>query len=194
MHRCYVCTSARTGSTHARFVHGKQKYHKVKRKDTSPRDILQKTDGEGTLKQPLVVFWCLSGPWPIKSRPVLTKSPHRHRPRYKWHEAGLSRTDPGTSLRLDALICEPFLPCFAHRPFPGRPVEWATYPDNNTVWQRDLETDVPCHWRGAGEDMVPHMHTVCVSLRTHTHTDRDWMVEWWFWVGDWVVELVRGGG
>lgn len=34
------------------------------------------------------------------------------------------------------------------------PVECATSPDSNSEWQLDLETDVPCHWRGAEEEMV----------------------------------------
>lgn len=37
---------------------------------------------------------------------------------------------------------------------PDRPVERETYPDSNSVWQGDLETDVLCHWRGAEEEMV----------------------------------------
>lgn len=50
--------------------------------------------------------------------------------------------------------------------FPGWPIEWVTYPDSNTLWQRDLETDVSCHWHGADEEMVSRVQAVYLSVRT----------------------------
>lgn len=49
---------------------------------------------------------------------------------------------------------------------PGRPLEWVTYPDSNALWQRDLETDVSCHWHGSDEEMVSLVHAVYLSVRT----------------------------
>lgn len=63
--------------------------------------------------------------------------------------------------------------------FPDWPIEWVTYPDSNTLWQRDLETDVPCHWHGADEEMVSRVHTVYVSMKTEG--EGDWMLGWWCW-------------
>lgn len=35
------------------------------------------------------------------------------------------------------------------------------------MWQGDLETDVPCQWRGADEEMAsPRAHSVYVSMTT----------------------------
>ena len=41
------------------------------------------------------------------------------------------------------------------------------------MWQGDLETDVPCHWHGAEEEMVSHVHKVYVSIRTEGEGDRE---------------------
>lgn len=50
--------------------------------------------------------------------------------------------------------------------FPGWPIEWVTYPDSNTLWQRDLETDVSCHWHGADGEMVSRVHALYLSVGT----------------------------
>ena len=111
-----------------------------------------------------------------------------------------SRMDLGTSFRLDALIqASPALLC--PQAFPDWPVEWATYPDSNTVWQGDLETDVPCHWHGADEEMVSHVRTViCVCEDGGRDRQREKLNAWLAMLGgrkeeqQWVVVMVAGGG
>lgn len=77
-----------------------------------------------------------------------------------------SRMDLGTSFRLDALTSESSPALLCPQAFADWPVEWATYPDSNAVWQGDLETDVLCHWRGAEEEMLSNLHTVYASIKT----------------------------
>lgn len=73
------------------------------------------------------------------------------------------------------------------------------------MWQGDLETDVPCQWRGAEEEMVPHVHTVYICVyedRRERETERETErlsgdvgeEEGGAAVGGWVVvEVVVGG-
>lgn len=92
--------------------------------------------------------------------------------RYKWHEAGkagwtwgqVSAWTPSYTPASSTLLCP--------RAFPGWPIEWVTYPDSNTLWQRDLETDVSCHWHGADEEMVSRAHAVYLSARTEGGRER----------------------
>lgn len=112
-----------------------------------------------------------------------------------------SRMDLGTSFRLDALIFWAGRALLCPQAFPNWPVEWVTYPDSNTVWQGDLETDVPCHWHDAVEEMASRVRTqyICVSTKTEGEGDREGnsMLEWQHWKegggGQWVVEVACVG-
>lgn len=103
-------------------------------------------------------------PWcPLTYKLMLARASQN---RYKWHEAGkagwtwgqVSAWTPSYSPASSTPLCP--------QAFPGWPIEWVTYPDSNTLWQRDLETDVSCHWHGADEEMVSHAHAVYLSART----------------------------
>lgn len=182
-----------------------QKFHKVKQKDTSIGDAQQKTrTARGHEQAAFSCFWCLAALWPTNSLSMLAKSPqhtHTHTDKQIQMAWGRqSRMDLGTSFRLDALIqASPALLC--PQAFPDWPVEWATYPDSNAVWQGDLETDVPCHWHGADEEMVSHEHTViCVYEDRGRDRQREKLNAWLAMLGgrkeeqQWVVVVVVRGG
>ena len=41
------------------------------------------------------------------------------------------------------------------------------------MWQGDLETDVPCHWHGAEEELLSRTNTVYVSMKKKRETKRE---------------------
>lgn len=69
-----------------------------------------------------------------------------------------------------------------------------TYPDSNTLWQRDLETDVSCHWHGADEEMVSRVHAVYLSVRTEGGREGEWMLDWRCWRKKGGAVAGSGGG
>lgn len=165
MHHRQLRTAAGGRNTHKGLCTTHTSTTKSKRKTKASETIctLKARRCRGHFKAAFSCFWCLGALWPTNS---CLQEPHKTRTnRYKWHEAG-KQDGPG----------DKFPPGRPHTPasstpvcpqaFPGWPIEWVTYPDSNTLWQRDLETDVSCHWRGADEEMVSRLHALYLSLRT----------------------------
>lgn len=158
IHRCGKGKRARG------FVLDAHKCCKVKEKDGSIRDTQQKAQRtEDISRQPWVVFDALA-PSDLQTHGCQSLTKHT-----------LTDTNGTRQARQDG-PGDKFPPGRPHTPasstplcpqaFPGWPIEWVTYPDSNTLWQRDLETDVSCHWHGADEEMVSLVHAVYLSVRT----------------------------
>lgn len=148
---------------------------------------------EGTQKQPLDVFDALVLSDLQNPRLCLQNVACKHTKGMRQSKQDI----PGDKFPAECphIPASPALLC--PRAFLDWPVEWATQPDSNSVWQGDLETDVPCHWHGTENEMVSCVHTVYISMKTKGEKDRErnCMLElrvrrrssggWWRWWGRW---------
>lgn len=195
MHHWQLRTAAGRRNTHKRLctTHTHTSTAKSKRKTKASETLSRKhKEAKDISRQPLVVFDALV---PSDLQTHACKSLTKH-----------TQTDTnGTRQARQDGPGDKFPPGRPHTPasstplcpqaFPGWPIEWVTYPDSNTLWQRDLETDVSCHWHGTDEEMVPRVHAVYLSVRTEGGREGEWMLDWRCWrkKGGAVVGVGGGG-
>lgn len=157
-------------------VRGTCASHKVKQRDVSIRDTRQKT-WRGHIEAAFGCFWCLGALWPTKSL-YACKSSTKHTQTDPNGMRQARQEGPGDKFPPKRPRIQVSSAPLCPQAFPDRPIEWVTLPDSNTMWQRDLETDVPCHWRDADGEMVPDVHT---DMSTQTEGERDRVLELRYW-------------
>lgn len=185
-HHGRPCTTAERGNVREGLCATHASAAKSKRKTEASETLGRKhKEAEDTSKQPLVVFDALA---PSDPQTHGCESLTKHT---QTDTNGTRQDGPG----------DKFPPGRPHTPasstplcpqaLPGWPLEWVTYPDSNTLWQRDLETDVSCHWHGSDEEMVSLVHAVYLSVRTEGGREGGRVDAWLEML---VEERRRGGG